>query len=131
MTGLYLLHLEPPYKHARHYLGWAVDIEARLAEHRSGSSGVRLVEAAVRAGCNLELVRTWPNASRDDERRLKARNPGKYSRPRGSNSTGSRGRLCPLCKTRRKPVLLGSAMNPFEVTDGLSGIINTVSWTSF
>jgi predicted GIY-YIG superfamily endonuclease len=112
MTGLYLLHLTPPYKHAKHYLGWAEDIDARVAEHRAGSSGVRLVEAAVRAGCQLELVRTWPDATRDDERAKKATRTGKGFRPRGSNSTGSRGRLCPLCKSRRKMAVLTSPEEP-------------------
>lgn len=32
--GLYLLHFAPPYKHARHYLGYADDIAARVRTHR-------------------------------------------------------------------------------------------------
>jgi hypothetical protein len=32
-----VLHFEPAYHHARHYIGWAVDIDARLAEHIAGA----------------------------------------------------------------------------------------------
>jgi hypothetical protein len=33
-TGtVYLLHFDRPYRHARHYLGWAEDLDNRLAEH--------------------------------------------------------------------------------------------------
>ncbi|MBB5085041.1 putative GIY-YIG superfamily endonuclease [Nonomuraea endophytica] len=32
MTGtVYLLHFAQPYRHARHYLGWTTDLQARLA----------------------------------------------------------------------------------------------------
>jgi site-specific DNA-cytosine methylase len=30
---VYLLHFDRPYKHARHYLGWAESLDARLAVH--------------------------------------------------------------------------------------------------
>jgi predicted GIY-YIG superfamily endonuclease len=30
---IYLLHFERPFGHARHYLGSAEDLEARLTEH--------------------------------------------------------------------------------------------------
>jgi hypothetical protein len=32
VTGtVYLLHFSRPYKHARHYTGWAVNVKRRLA----------------------------------------------------------------------------------------------------
>lgn len=79
-TTLYLLHLEPAYtapigdtgrmKSAGHYLGsTAGSAEARLAEHVAGR-GSPLLRAAVRAGCELELVATGPGG-RDAERELK------------------------------------------------------------
>lgn len=37
MKGVYLLHFEPRYKHAGHYLGYAEDIERRVDEHRRGA----------------------------------------------------------------------------------------------
>jgi hypothetical protein len=30
---VYVLRFEPAYRRARHYIGWAVDVEARLAAH--------------------------------------------------------------------------------------------------
>jgi len=31
---VYVLHFEPAYRHARHYIGWALDVDARLELHR-------------------------------------------------------------------------------------------------
>ena len=78
---LYLLHFDPPYRHAGHYLGYTEDLEGRLARHKRGKGGV-LIKAAVRAGCSVVVARTWGNGSRDEERRLK----GRSLRP-----------LCPIC----------------------------------
>lgn len=68
-----------PGAHASYYLGWTPDhlIEQRLAEHRAGR-GARITAAAVARGIEIDLVRTWPKASRKDERRLKRR--GHYVR---------------------------------------------------
>ena len=85
VSGLYLLHFDPPYKHAGHYLGWAKDIDARLGAHMRGT-GARLVAVAVAAGCRVELVRVWGGWTRKDEARLKKQ--------------GSRARLCPICAGR-------------------------------
>src|SRR3954452_8463461 len=66
---VYVLHFEPAYHHARHYIGWAVSVEPRLAEHMAGS-GSPLVRAAIAAGVRVELAATIPG-SRYLERRLK------------------------------------------------------------
>jgi len=84
MRGVYLLHLIPPYRHARHYMGWSADVARRLARHANGQ-GARLLAVALAAGCTWRLVRLWPNASRADERKLK-------------NMMGVR--CCPLCRGR-------------------------------
>jgi hypothetical protein len=55
---VYLLHFERPYRHARHYLGFAEDLERRLELHRAGR-GARLVDVVVAAGIGFQLVRTW------------------------------------------------------------------------
>lgn len=80
---VYLLHFDPPYRHARHYIGWALSPARRFEEHRSGN-GSPLVKAAVQAGCEVRLVRTWDAVDRHFERRLKNQ----------KNSS----RFCPLCK---------------------------------
>jgi hypothetical protein len=54
---VYLLHFERPYKHARHYLGFAEDLQRRLELHHAGR-GARLVQVVVAAGIGFQLVRT-------------------------------------------------------------------------
>lgn len=85
MTGLYLLHLEPRYLHAGHYLGFALDVDRRIAEHLAGGSKASpLVRAAVLAGCAVTVARTIAGGTRDLERRMK----------RG----GGLSRHCPICR---------------------------------
>jgi predicted GIY-YIG superfamily endonuclease len=79
--SVYLLHLEPPYKHARHYLGEADDLDARLAQHAAGQ-GARLLQVAQEAGCTWQLARTW-EGGRAREKQLKQQ--------------GGRSRMCPVC----------------------------------
>ena len=81
-TAVYLLHFERRYAHARHYLGFAENREARLAQHRRGA-GARLMQVIVQAGIGWRLVRTWKEGDRTLERRLKRRHNGP--------------RLCPIC----------------------------------
>jgi hypothetical protein len=80
---VYLLCLDAPFGHARHYLGWAGPghLVARLAHHRAGT-GANLLRHVGAAGITWELVRTWPG-DRTVERRLK--------------SCGHR-RRCPRCR---------------------------------
>ena len=92
-TVIYLLHLVPAYRHARHYLGFAEGsrfLTRRLREHATGR-GANLTRVALAAGCRFALVRLWPG-SRDDERRLKQQR----AVPR---------LLCPVCPGRptRRP----------------------------
>jgi predicted GIY-YIG superfamily endonuclease len=46
---VYLLHFDRPLKHAKHYLGYANDLQARLEQHRSGN-GARLIQVVQEAG---------------------------------------------------------------------------------
>lgn len=78
---VYLLHLDPAYKHARHYVGWASSLDARLEHHRNGT-GANLCRVAVEAGSNLVLARTW-TGDRNFERHIK----------NGKNVPT----LCPIC----------------------------------
>jgi len=83
MTGCYLLHFDPPFKHAKHYLGWAKKIASRVQKHQAGQSRARLTTAAAQAGVQMTLARTWPGATRIDEARIKRQ--------------GGLARSCPLC----------------------------------
>lgn len=81
---VYLLHFERPISPAhttQHYLGYADDLEQRLAEHRAGT-GARLTQVAKERGIGFVLVRTW-EGGRTRERQLK-------------NQKNSM-RLCPIC----------------------------------
>lgn len=92
--GVYLLHFEPRYQHAGHYLGSAKDVMARVSLHRSGQSGAVLPKAAARAGVNMMLVRVWRQKGRKFERQLKGF--------RNEKRTGSLARLCPACCALKK-----------------------------
>jgi hypothetical protein len=88
MGLIYLLHFDRSYRHARHYLGYTEDLEARLAAHRAGR-GSPLVAAAVRDGIGFQVAATWP-CDRTEERRLH----------RYRNSPR---RLCPICREEPGP----------------------------
>jgi predicted GIY-YIG superfamily endonuclease len=82
VTGtVYLLHFSRPYKHARHYIGWADNLAARLALHETGQ-GARLLAVARAAGITWQLARTWPG-DRFRERQIKTQ--------------GGASRHCPMC----------------------------------
>ena len=95
---IYLLHFDQPYKHAKHYLGWASDLDARLAQHADGS-GARLLQVARDAGIGWQLARTWPG-DRYRERQLK--------------NQGGRSRMCPVCKhnTPKETAVDGQSSTP-------------------
>ncbi|SOD72743.1 hypothetical protein SAMN05892883_2090 [Jatrophihabitans sp. GAS493] len=78
---VYLLHFDRPYKHAKHYIGWASNLDARLAHHRAGS-GANLLAVLRREGIGWTLARTW-NGSRNRERQIKLQ--------------GGASRVCPMC----------------------------------
>jgi hypothetical protein len=91
---VYLVHLLPAYRHARHYLGFAEHgrLPRRLREHAtSDHQGARLLRVALAAGGDFTLTRLWVG-SRKLERQLKQRK----AVPR---------LLCPACPTppRRRP----------------------------
>ena len=83
---VYVLHFEPAYKHARHYVGWtAGEVTDRLAVHLQGR-GSPLVRAAVEAGVDVQLAATY-EGTRYLERRLK--------------SWHNTGRFCAICGEHR------------------------------
>jgi predicted GIY-YIG superfamily endonuclease len=82
VTGtVYLLHFDRPYKHARHYIGWADDLDKRLAVHGT-RHGARLLQVLRAEGIGWTLARTWPG-DRYRERQIKTQ--------------GGASRACPLC----------------------------------
>lgn len=80
---VYTLHLVPAYEHAAHYTGWALNLEARLAEHQAGvraASRLMQVQHDRGGGFILAAVR---RGTRDDEITLKTRGAA---------------RRCPVCR---------------------------------
>jgi len=85
VTGtVYLLHFDQPYKHARHYVGWASNVRRRLAEHEAGR-GARLLAVVRERGS----AGSWPGCGQ-------AAGPGS-----GRSSGRAPCRQCPLCGSRR------------------------------
>jgi hypothetical protein len=84
MSDGYLLHFEPAYRHARHYLGVSDrDVPGRIACHLAGK-GSPLIRAVGEAGGRVFRVRTFPGMTRGEERRLKRQ--------------GGLSRHCPACR---------------------------------
>lgn len=73
--AVYLIGIEPPYHHARHYIGFTnKDPAARLADHKAGRDHAsRLLRAAHRAGHQLTIMHVWPEGCRRFEAWLKRR----------------------------------------------------------
>jgi predicted GIY-YIG superfamily endonuclease len=70
MTGVYLIHFSTPYKHAKHYIGWAKKIDARISHHKHGT-GARLCAVVVDSGAELITARVWEGKDKSFERKLK------------------------------------------------------------
>lgn len=74
MSGVvYIIQLEQPLGGPRHfaefYVGWTTNLDARLAEHRSGN-GAAMLRAAVERGIAFDVIIAFPG-TRADERRIK------------------------------------------------------------
>jgi hypothetical protein len=100
MTGtVYLLHFDRPYRHAKHYTGWAASsrsLKRRLAQHGRGD-GARLLAVAHAAGIGWQLARTWPG-DRTRERQIKRQ--------------GGASRYCPMCGVKPRPAAAAAAIRP-------------------
>lgn len=106
--AVYLLHIYPPYHHARHYIGYADDyrLHDRIAAHKAGK-GSHLTRAVVAAGHRLTVVKVWMGGTRDFERLLKNRK----NAPRT---------LCPVCR--------GDCPPDFEVEALVPGYMSWDAW---
>ncbi len=78
---VYLIHLDRPVGHARHYTGWYQDPK-RLAHHEAGT-GANLLAVARQRGISWRVVEKIPG-DRNLERKLK--------------NQGGASRRCPICK---------------------------------
>jgi nickel-dependent lactate racemase len=89
-----LLHIDPPYKHARHYIGWSKDYRPneRINQHSLDTAKANpLVKAAIAAGCIVSVAHIWhQRANRKFERQLKNRKDTP--------------KFCPLCNRLERPL---------------------------
>lgn len=100
---VYLIHLEVPFRHASHYIGWTPgDVDERLAKHRAGA-GSRMLAAVAAAGIGFDVVRTWAG-DRLEEKRLK----GMRMAPR----------LCPACRSNPARERRAPGAGPWPVGAG-------------
>lgn len=98
---VYLLHFSAKIGHSSHYLGWALDVEERVQEHRAGC-GANFTRVAVKRGISLLLAATWPGG-RELERAYKLwHGPVK---------------LCPICHAHQEQEPTGSAPRPATLWD--------------
>jgi len=82
MGLVYLLHFGTPHKHAKHYVGYTDDLDARLQDHLKGR-GSPLIKAVVATGNTVVVARTW-EGDRNFERSIKnQKNTPRY---------------CPICQ---------------------------------
>ncbi len=84
MSTIYLLHLDKPLRHDKHYVGLAEDLAARLERHASGQRA-RMLAVCRERGITWRLVRTW-EGGRKFERELKNRKEAP--------------KLCPVCNPK-------------------------------
>lgn len=85
LVDVYLLHFSQPISEAhtcQHYLGSAIDLAARLRQHRT-QPDARLLQVAKERNIDFTLARVWTNVPRTLERKLKDQKQGP--------------RLCPIC----------------------------------
>lgn len=87
MGYCYLIHLDQPIKHARHYQGWYSN-ERRLSHHEDGT-GANLLRVAKELGITWQVVWVEPG-DKNRERQLK-----------NQSGWGVRKR-CPICNPNRR-----------------------------
>lgn len=88
---VYVLHFDTPYKHAKHYTGIAIDVEARVKEHKNGT-GARLTQVLKEnnIGFTYSIIKEFNTFSEAHqyEKYLKI----KIKKPK---------RFCPICKQEK------------------------------
>lgn len=92
---VYVLHIEPPYRHAAHYIGFTTRPDERVAEHLAGR-GSPLIRTALAAGHTVTVALKCHCGTRQFERYLK-------------NQKGT-SRFCPRCNRKAKRVTFAAFM---------------------
>ena len=80
---VYILHLDPPYKHAAHYSGFGSEASggaaARVTDHAAGgAAAARLMQVQHEVGGTFRIGRVWRDVTREREVRVKESSAAKY-----------------------------------------------------
>ena len=80
---VYILHLDPPYKHAAHYSGFGPastgGAAARVADQAAGGpAAARLMQVQREAGGAFRIGLVWHDVTREREVRVKESSAAKY-----------------------------------------------------
>ena len=86
VPGAYVIHFDPPLRHARNYLGSAANLRARIAADLAGT-GARMVAAVLAAGSACTVSRTWVTATHEQAWQTEA----------GLKEQRNTPRFCPGC----------------------------------
>lgn len=92
--AVYILHLDTPLAHAKHYVGYSTSprtLEARIEHHRAGTAGARFTQVLHERGITFQVARVFEEADAIFERQLK--------------NTKNVARYCPLCTPNAHPYL--------------------------
>lgn len=103
---VYLIHLDTPLAHARHYIGFTPGkgkraLNKRMTKHKNGT-GSKFLNAVNKAGIGWNVVRTWDEGDRTFERKLK--NQKKSSC------------FCPECIAAKKTVKSNDTISKTNIT---------------
>lgn len=74
MGIVYILHLDTPLHHAKHYTGWSTNgrtIRRRLDHHANGTAGCKFTRALHEKGITFTVARLFKGVDRHFERALK------------------------------------------------------------
>lgn len=91
---VYVLHLNTPLKHAKHYVGFVVNghtLKARIEHHRNGTANCRFTQVLHNLGITFVLARVFRGKKfdRSFERKLKKTHKVTY--------------YCPICAGVERP----------------------------
>lgn len=120
---IYLLHFDPPFKGAGHYLGITPTrrLGVRFTEHQAGR-GSHLTRAALAAGCKLIVAALWHGKTYDDEAAWKRRSHLRDRCPVCAGSLPDPAGWCYPAIVASMPVTTGWTATDWRMPPQTSGI---------
>ena len=103
--GAYVIHFEPPLRHAKNYLGSAANLRARVAADLAGT-GAKMVAAALARGITCTVSRIWVTDTREEAWQTEAGLKEQRNTPRfcpGCSEGAGTYAVRPRRRTQRRP----------------------------